>query len=122
MITCREVGLGIYGYLFIHIQRLCCSHMNRSPCTSSAEGDAPQITSKENRPEARYASNPAGAFVDPKPRLPGRDPVRARGGYGLPRVSLTAPRASRFAALQQEEQTKNEEEEELGLRRKDKNW
>ena len=22
MITCREVGLGIYGYLFIHIQRL----------------------------------------------------------------------------------------------------
>ena len=97
-----------------------CSHTNTSPCTSNADGDAPQITSKEPRPEARYAGNPAGAFVDPKPHMPGRDPVRARGSYGLPLVSLTAPRASRFAALQQEEQTKNEEEEKLGLRRKNK--
>ena len=52
--------------------------------------------------------------------MPGRDPVRARGGYGLPQLGLTAPRASRSAALQQEERTKNEEEEGLGLRRKDK--
>ena len=49
-----------------------------------AGGDAPQLTSKETRPEARYASNPAGAFEDPKPHMPGRDPVRARGSYGLP--------------------------------------
>ena len=97
-----------------------CSHTNTSPCTSDTEGDAPQLTSKETRPEARYAGNPAGTFVDPKPHTPGRDPVRAHDGYGLPYVDLIAPRASRFAALQQEEQTKNEEEEELGLRRKDK--
>ena len=58
--------------------------MNTSTCTSNAEGDAPQLTSKEARPEARSASNPAGAFVDPKPHTPGRDPVRARGSYGLP--------------------------------------
>ena len=53
-------------------------------CTLDAGGDAPQLTSKETRPEARYASNPAGAFVDPKPHTHERDPVRARGGYGLP--------------------------------------
>ena len=28
--------------------------------------------------------NPADAFVDPKSHTPGRDPVRTRGGYGLP--------------------------------------
>ena len=61
-----------------------CSHMNTSPCTFNAEGDAPQLTSKETRLEARYASNPAGAFVDPKPHTPGRDPVRAHDGYRLP--------------------------------------
>ena len=48
------------------------------------EGDAPQLTLKETRPEARYAGNPAGAFDDPKPHTPGRDPVWMRGGYGLP--------------------------------------
>ena len=53
-------------------------------CTLDAGDDALQLTSKETRPEARYASNPAGAFVDPKPHTPGRDPVWARGGYGLP--------------------------------------
>ena len=61
-----------------------CSHTNMSPCTSNAEGDAPQLTSKETRPETRYASNPAGAFQDPKPHAPGRDPVWTRNGYGLP--------------------------------------
>ena len=52
-----------------------------SPCTSNTEGDALQLTSKETRPEARYASNPAGAFQDPKPHAPRRDPG---GCYGLP--------------------------------------
>ena len=58
--------------------------MNTSLCTLDAGGDAPQLTSKETRPEARYASNPADAFEDPKPHTSGRDPVRARGCYGLP--------------------------------------
>ena len=53
-------------------------------CTLDAGGDAPQLTSKETRPEARYASNPAGAFEDLKPHMPGRDPIRAHGSYGLP--------------------------------------
>ncbi|KAI5000478.1 hypothetical protein ZWY2020_005067, partial [Hordeum vulgare] len=61
-----------------------CSHTNTSPCTYNAEGDALQLTSKETRPEEPYIGNPAGAFVDPKPHRPGRDPVRVRGGYGLP--------------------------------------
>src|ERR1041385_9117816 len=52
-------------------------------CTLDAGGDTPQLTSKDTRPEARYASNPAGAFVDPKPHTLGRDPVREHGGYGL---------------------------------------
>ena len=55
-----------------------------SPCTSNNEGDAPQLTSKETHPKAWYASNPMGAFEDPKPHTPGKDPVRASGGYGLP--------------------------------------
>ena len=84
--------------------------MNTSPCTSNTEGDAPQLTSKETRPEARYASNPAGAFQDPKPHTAGRDPVWTRGGYGMPYVGSPAPRASRIAALQHEERTKNERE------------
>ena len=58
--------------------------MNTSPCTLDAGGDAPQLTSKETRPEAWYAGNPAVAFDDPKAHTPGRDPVRARDGYGLP--------------------------------------
>ena len=53
-------------------------------CTLDAGGDAPQLTSKETRPTARYARQSAGAFADPKPRAPGRDPVRDCGGYGLP--------------------------------------
>ena len=53
-------------------------------CTLDAGGDAPQLMSKETRPEARYTDNPAGAFEDPKPHTPRRDPVRARDGYGLP--------------------------------------
>ncbi|KAI4969131.1 hypothetical protein ZWY2020_000045, partial [Hordeum vulgare] len=60
-----------------------CSHTNTSPCTSNAEGDAQQLTSKENHPEVRCASNPAGAFEDPKPHTPGRDPVWTHDGYGL---------------------------------------
>ena len=53
-------------------------------CILDAEGDAPQLTSKETRPKARYAGNSAGAFDDPKPHTPGRDPVWTRDGYGLP--------------------------------------
>jgi hypothetical protein len=53
-------------------------------CTLDAGGDAPQLTSKEVRPAARYARQPADAFEDPKPRAPGRDPVRDCGGNGLP--------------------------------------
>ena len=62
-----------------------CSHTNTSSCTSNTEGDAPQLTSKETRPEARYASNPVGTFIEPKLHTPGRDPAWACGGYGLPR-------------------------------------
>ena len=58
--------------------------MHTSTCTLDVGGDAPQLTSKKTHLEARYASNPAGAFEDPKPHTPGRDPVRACGGYGLP--------------------------------------
>ena len=61
-----------------------CLHTNTSPCTSNTEDDAPQLPSKETRPETRYASNPTGAFEDPKPYTPGRDPVWAHSGYGLP--------------------------------------
>ena len=53
-------------------------------CTLDAGGDAPQLTSKETRPTARYARQSASAFEDPKPHTPGRDPVRECGGYGLP--------------------------------------
>ena len=53
-------------------------------CTLDAGGDAPQLTSKETRPDVRYASSPAGAFVDPKPHTPERDPIREHSGYGLP--------------------------------------
>ena len=61
-----------------------CSHTNTSPCILDVGGDAPQLTSKETQPKARYAGNPAGAFVDPKPHTPGRDPVTECGGYRLP--------------------------------------
>ena len=61
-----------------------CSHTNTSPCTLDAGGDAPQLTSKETHPEARYASNLADAFVDPKPHAPGRDPVWKHNGNGMP--------------------------------------
>ena len=53
-------------------------------CTLDAGADAAQLTSKETRPTARYARQSAGAFADPKPHTPGRDPVRVCGGYGLP--------------------------------------
>ena len=53
-------------------------------CTLDAGGDAPQLTSKEVRPAARYAGQPADAFEDPKPHTPGRDSIRECGGYGLP--------------------------------------
>ena len=52
--------------------------------TLDAGGDAPQLTSKEVLPAARYARQPEDAFEDPKPRAPGRDPVREHGGNGLP--------------------------------------
>ena len=59
-------------------------HMNTSPCTLDAGGDAPQLTSKETHRKRGTQDNPAGAFENPKSHTPGRDPVRARGGYGLP--------------------------------------
>ncbi|KAI4991902.1 hypothetical protein ZWY2020_040288 [Hordeum vulgare] len=61
-----------------------CSYTNTSPCTSNPEGDAPQLMSKETRPETRYACNPVRAFEDLKPHTPERDPVSACGGYGWP--------------------------------------
>ena len=52
--------------------------------TLDAGGDAPQLTSREVLPAARYARQPEDAFEDPKPHVPGRDPVWTHGGYGLP--------------------------------------
>ena len=52
--------------------------------TLDTGGDASQLTSKEVLPAARYARQPEDAFEDPKPRAPGRDPVREHGGNGLP--------------------------------------
>ena len=52
--------------------------------TLDAGGDAPQLTSKEVLPAARYARQPEDAFEDPKPHMPGRDPVRECSGNGLP--------------------------------------
>ena len=50
--------------------------MNTSPCTLDAERDARQHAPSEGRWKRDTQDNPAGAFVDPKPRSPGRDPVR----------------------------------------------
>ena len=52
--------------------------------TLDARGDAPQLTSREVLPAARYARQPEDAFEDPKPHTPGKDPVREHGGNGLP--------------------------------------
>src|ERR1041385_4455258 len=71
-------------------------------CTLDAGGDAPQLTSMEIRLVARYARQPADAFEHPKPHTPGRDPVWAHGGYGLPQVDLIAPRTSWILALQEQ--------------------
>ena len=65
-----------------------------SSCTSDAEGDTPQLTSEEACRKRDTQYSPAGAFVDPKPRFLGRDPVGGSGSYGLLQVGLTAPRAS----------------------------
>jgi hypothetical protein len=72
------------------------SHMNTSPCTSNAKGDAPQLTSKETRLEARYASNLAGAFEDQKPTHPGGTPSGRAAAMGYPRLirSPLEPRGS----------------------------
>ena len=56
--------------------------MNTSQCTLDDMGDAPQLTSKETRPKARYAGNPTGAFEDLKPHTPGRDPIMVRVAMG----------------------------------------
>src|SRR3954462_6137465 len=77
-------------------------------CTLDAGGDAPQLTSKETRPTARYARQSTGAFADPKTPHPGRDPVRECGGYGLPR-SIRSPLEPRDSQLSN---TKNSEERE----------
>ena len=87
--------------------------------TLDARGDAPQLTSMETRPTARYARQSTGALVDQMPWLLGRDPVRVPGDDWLLQVVLNAPGASWIAALQEQEQTKNEEEEQLGLGEKD---
>ena len=72
-------------------------------CTLDAGGDAPQLTSKETRPTARYARQSTGAFVDQTPQLLGRDPVRVPGDDWLLQVILNAPGASWIAALQEQE-------------------
>ena len=43
-------------------------------CTLDAGGDAPQLTSKETRPTARYARQSTGAFADPKTPHPREGP------------------------------------------------
>src|SRR3954471_8837088 len=43
-------------------------------CTLDAGGDAPQLTSKETRPTARYARQSTGAFADPKTPHPWERP------------------------------------------------
>ena len=76
-------------------------------CTLDTGGDALQLTSKETRPTAWYARQSAGAFADPKPRAPGRDPVDS-----------LIPRASGFAALKHEEQRRTREKNNGEIKRR----
>jgi hypothetical protein len=61
-----------------------CSHTNTSPCTSDVERDTQDTSPEEASRKRDTQDNPAGSFEDPKPHTPGRDPVWAHGGDGLP--------------------------------------
>src|SRR3954469_24947711 len=80
-------------------------------CTLDAGGDAPQLTSKETRPTARYARQSTGAFADPKPHTPGRDPVRALVAMGCSRSILSPlePRGSLPSNAKNERRTRKKD-------------
>ena len=82
--TLRLIDMDGHIIKELKLTRLGVRTRTRHLCIIDAGGDAPQLTSKETRRKRGTQDNPAGAFVDLKPRAPGRDPVRARGGYGLP--------------------------------------
>ena len=65
-------------------------------CSLDAGGDAPQLTSKETRPTARYARQSAGAFEDRNPTHPGGTPSGSAAAMGCPRLirSPLEPRGS----------------------------
>jgi hypothetical protein len=56
----------------------------RSPCTSDVERDTQDTSPEEASRKRDTQDNPAGSFEDPKPHTPGRDPIWAHGGDGLP--------------------------------------
>ena len=76
--------------------------------TLDAGGDAPQLTSKEVRPAARHARQPADAFEDPKPHTPGGTPSGSAAAMGCPR-SIRSPLEPLYSQLSN---TKNDEERE----------
>jgi hypothetical protein len=61
-----------------------CSHTNTSPCTSDVERDTQDTSPEEASRKRDTQDNSASSFEDPKPYTPGRDPVWAHGGDGLP--------------------------------------
>ena len=70
------IPFGISGQLsqkIMNITRISLTHEHVT-CTLDAGGDAPQLTSKETRPTARYARQSAGAFADPKTPHPREGP------------------------------------------------
>ena len=76
-------------------------------CTLDAGGDAPQLTSKETRPTARYARQSTGAFCRPEnPTPPGGTPSGSAAAMGCPR-SIRSPLEPRNSQLSN---TKNSEE------------
>src|SRR3990170_7513429 len=68
-------------------------------CTLDAGGDAPQLTSKETRPTARYARQSAGAFQTQNPTHPGETPSGSAAAMGCPRLirSPLEPRDSQLS-------------------------
>src|SRR3954467_7113066 len=70
-------------------------------CTLDAGGDAPQLTSKEIRPVARYTRQPAHAFENPKTPHPGGTLSGRTTAMGYPRSTLSPLDLSRIVALQE---------------------
>ena len=77
-------------------------------CTLDAGGDAPQLTSKETRPTARYARQSTGAFAPENPTPSGGTPLGSAAAMGCPR-SICSPLEPRDLQLSN---TKNSEERE----------